>query len=209
MTSIRLGPVRRIAQIGLALTLLGGFAAPAQAESSNAPDYARTGFTVALGGVYAIEDFDGKFEDPAGVDRKFDDSAGVDLHFGYRAAPNLAFDFVYEWLEGFDSTAGSPDVELDTHLVTVNAKFYALRGRFQPYASVGIGAYIVNTEIFAKRFDKPFSVDASFTGRFGAGIEIYLTPHIALTLDSAYIVPTSPNGGEQYAAIGAGALYRF
>ena len=52
-------------------------------------------------------------------------------------------------------------------------------------------------------------LDKCFTGRFGAGVDVYLSEHVALTVDGAYVVPASPNRDESYATVGAGVLYRF
>jgi opacity protein-like surface antigen len=164
----------RAALLGLLLTVAVAslVASPSGGADREAGDRdsARTGSYFGLGGVYALEDFN----------RSFDDSAGINVRGGYRASPNMAFELTYEWLEGFDSTAGTPEVELDTHLITANARLFGLTGRFQPYALVGVGILIVNTELKLPDVPKPFEVEAGFTARFGGGVDFYLSEHKVL-----------------------------
>jgi opacity protein-like surface antigen len=162
-------------------------------------DFARTGPYFGVGGVYALEDFS----------RSFDDSAGINARGGYRALPNMAFELSYEWLEGFDSTAGVPEVELDTHLISANARLFGLTGRFQPYALVGVGILIVNTELKLPDVDKPFKVEAGFTARFGGGLDFYLSEHTVLNLEGTYLAPSAKVKGENYGTLGASFQYRF
>ena len=158
-----------------------------------------TGLYFGLGGVYALEDFD----------RSFDDSAGVNARLGYRASANMAFELSYEWLEGFDSTAGAPEVELDTHLLTANAKLFALTGQLQPYLLAGIGVLIVNTELRVPGVSKPYEVDTGFTARFGGGVDLHLSERIVLNLEGSYLAPSGPVKGENYGTLGAGFQLRF
>ena len=121
----------------------------------------------------------------------------------------MAFELCYEWLEGFDSTAGLPEVELDTHLITANARLFGLTGRFQPYALVGVGILIVNTELKLPDVPKPFGVDTGFTARFGGGLDFYLSEHSVLNLEGTYLAPSDKVKGENYGTLGASYQYRF
>jgi hypothetical protein len=121
----------------------------------------------------------------------------------------MAFEMSYEWLEGFDSTAGTPEVELDTHLITANARLFGLTGRFQPYALFGVGILIVNTELKLPDVPKPFKVEAGFTGRFGGGLDFYLSEHKVLNLEGTYLTPSAKVKGENYGTVGASFQYRF
>lgn len=166
---------------------------------AGALDAARTGPFLGVAGVYALEAFD----------RSFDDSAGINVRVGYRAFPNMAFELTYEWLEGFDSTAGTPERELDTHLITANARLFGLTGRFQPYALVGLGILVVNTEWRQPGAPKPYAVEAGFTARFGGGLDFYLSEHTVLNLEGTYLAPSGNVKGEPYGTLGASYQYRF
>jgi opacity protein-like surface antigen len=193
------------------------FATPAAAESG--PDYSRPGWYVGLGGFFAISDFERDTSDldvvpeagPPNTDPKFGNSGGIDVRGGYRAFERWAFEFDYQWQSGFNSTSGSliNDVEIDTHLVSLNTKFYVLTGRIQPYALLGASVMIFNTEIVDDDFKKPWDVTAGFAPRFGLGIDYYLTPHWTLGLEGTYIVPVGVLDGSNMGSVGVGATYRF
>lgn len=180
-------------------------------------DASRPGFYFGVGAVYAVENFSFDSDNLGmtailgpGVDPDYDDSQGAHLQIGYRTHPTLGFEFLYEFLEGFDSTAGSPKTEIDSHLFTFNAKVYPFEGRWQPYLLTGIGARLINSEVFDSSVKKPFETDAGFTARFGAGLTYSVTRHFALELEGSYQVGT---GGivrhANYANFALHFLYRM
>ena len=192
--------------LGAALAVAG------DAAAEQGPDtFDRSGWYLGVSGVYAIENFD----------RAFGDSAGLGFRLGYRAWPRLAAELRYEWLEGFDSNGPIPEfmdppldlnhggVELDTHQATLGAKLFALTGRVQPYGLLGVGMLIVNTELKAPKFEKPFRIDVGFAARFGAGVDLYATEHVVIGIEGSYLVPTGSVSGEQYGTVELGLLYRF
>ncbi|MDH3213706.1 MAG: porin family protein [Myxococcales bacterium] len=211
-------PLRPWLGIGL-LAALVATAAPGRAETPGEPDYARTGFHLGLGGAYAFENFDydiGSLDvetafppGSSGIDPGLDDSAGIDVRIGYRLHERYDLALLYEWLEGFDSTRTSPPLELDTHLLTLDSRFFCLTGRTQPYALVGLGILIVNTEIVASSFAKPFDVNVGFAARFGAGVDFYLTRGWLFGLEGSYVVPTGPVEKADYGTLGFKFEHRF
>ena len=175
-------------------------------------DTGRSGFYFGVGAVYAAENFSFDSENLGmtailgpGVDPDYDDSAGAHVQIGYRSHPTLGFEFLYEFLEGFDSTAGSPKTEIDSHLFTFNAKVYPFQGRWQPYLLTGIGARLINSEVFDSSVKKPFETDAGFTARFGAGLAYSFTRHLAVELEGTYQVGTG--GIVRHANYGSFALH--
>jgi len=183
-----------------------------------AEDYARSGWYGGIGGFYAISDYERDTNDldvvppePAGVNPDFSNSGGVDARFGYRATPRLAFEFDYQWQAGFDSQNGAltDPLEIDTHLLSLNAKVFAATGRWQPYGLLGASLLIFNTEIVNKAFKKPWDVDYGFAPRFGAGIDYYVNRHWVLTFEGTYIVPVGNLDGSNMGTVGAGFQYRF
>lgn len=181
------------------------------ARAALADDASHTGPYLGASGVYAIEDFR----------PSFGDSAGIAVTLGWRWNRWLATELRYEWLEGFDSTgavAGITDpalnlprggVEIDTHQATINTKLFALEGPLSPYAVAGLGALIVNTELRAAKFSKPFRIDAGFAARLGAGVEMALGPHWVIDLQAAYLLGTGAVSRERHASVGLGLAYRF
>jgi len=208
--------MRTLAWACLAIAALaaGGSAAESMEEG---PDYARSGWYGGLTGFYAISDYSLNTDDlgvvppePAATNPRFGNSGGVDARFGYRAAPRWAFEFDYQWQAGFNSRndAINPPLEIDTHLLSLNAKLFALTGRWQPYALLGASLLIFNTEIVGSS-PKPWSIDVGFAPRFGAGLDFYITQHWALTLEGTYIVPVGVLDGANMGTVGVGVQYRF
>jgi len=204
--------------LACALCWLGGAgSALAEPGVADQPAYDRTGFHLGAGGVYAFEDMSYDIDSlgvgvafPGGnFDPRFDDSAGVDVLIGYRLHSRIDFEFQYEWLEGFDSTQGDPTLELDTHMLAVNARGFLLTERWQPYALVGAGALIVNTEIVDSAFKKPFDIDVGAMFRFGGGLDFYATRHWVLGVEGAYVLPLGDVKDANYGTLGLRFHYRF
>jgi len=195
------------------------FAVPAAAVEPPAETeaYDRSGWYLGVGGVFAFEDLGGDAAQlglpnppyPSQFEPDFDDSAGVNIRAGYRFAPRVAVEFQYEWLEGFDDNGAAPRLEVDSSLLTLDAKFFALTGRVQPYARAGVGVHFANLEIVNDDFDKPWEDSTGFAARFGVGIDYYLTPHWALALEGSYVVSTGDTKHFDYGGLLFGAQYRF
>lgn len=179
-------------------------------------DFSRTGFYLGLSPVFAFENFTLDSDDLGmsailgpGVDPDYDDSQGAHLQIGARVHRALGLELLYEFLEGFDSTNGAPGTEIDSHLVTLNAKFYPLGGRLQPYLLGGLGVRVINSEVLDKSVKKPFETDAGFTARLGGGFVYSVTRHFVVELEGSYQLGT---GGivqhADYGSLGLHFLYR-
>lgn len=193
-------------------------AAPTASAGSPSEDFARPGWYLGLGAFYAISDYDLTTDEldvvppePPGTDPEFTNTGGVDFRAGYRACPRWAFEFDYQWQAGFDSTNDDvdPKLEIDTHLLSLNAKLFAATGRWQPYALLGASLLIVNTEIVDDDFEKPWDLDAGFAPRFGVGLDYHLDAHWALTLEGTYLVSVGTFDDVDMGSAGAGVQYRF
>ena len=201
--------------LSLAISLL--IAGLASAEPAP-PEYDRAGWYLGLGGFYAISDFDLTTSDldvvppqPANTDPDFGDSGGVDFRAGYRAFSRWAFEFDYQWQAGFDSTKSSIDplLEIDTHLLSLNAKLFALTGRWQPYGLLGASLVIFNTEIVNDAFKKPWDLSVGFAPRFGAGVDFWINENWGVMVEGTYIVPVGVLDDTNMGSLGAGFQYRF
>ena len=213
-------PCRRpcIASV-LLVALVCSLALPSAARAADdAADLARTGFYLGLGAVYAIENFTLRSDDLGmaailgpDIDPNFDDSQGVHVIAGYRAHPLLGFEFLYEFLEGFDSTSGPRQLEIDSHLVVVNAKIYPLEGCLQPFVLFGVGTHIINSEIVRDpTVSKPFQTDAGFVTRVGGGLDYYATDHLVVEAEGSYMLGSGGIlRGANYGALALHFLYRF
>ncbi len=200
--------------ICVGLLLCGIAVQPAGAENDDDPS--RTGLYLGLGAAFAFENF--SFDSDKlgmsailgpGVDPDYDNSQGAHLQVGYRVHRALGLEFLYEFLEGFDSTDGIPDVEIDSHLFTLNAKVYPLGGRWQPYLLGGLGLRLINSEVLDKSVKKPFETDAGFTARLGGGIAYSVTRHFVVELEGSYQIGAGGIVGHaDYGTLGLHFLYR-
>ena len=213
-----LGRALASAAVGIAALVAGGGAARAEPPQ---PDYARSGWYLGVGGIFAISDISLDTTElgmvppqPPATDPKFGNSGGVDFRAGYRVHPRVAVEFDYQWQAGFDSSnpavelPGTQGIEIDTHLLSLNAKVFAATGRWQPYGLVGASLLIFNKEIVDMK-PKPWDIDYGFAPRFGLGIDFYASEHWVLTLEGTYIVPVGVLDGANMGTVGAGFQYRF
>jgi opacity protein-like surface antigen len=198
------------------------FGLSAAASSSSASDeYAYSGLYFGIGASYASEHFSldtdnlrlaGTFG--SGVDPSYDDSAGVDVQVGYRLDEFFAVEFLYGFLEGFDSTVGFRATEIDLHLITLNAKFFVpvpfLNSRLEPYLLAGVGTQIVNLEVRDGAYGKPFRMDAGFVGRVGGGLAYRVTDWFSVEMEASTMLPA---GGwvkhTRYSSVAFHFLRRF
>ena len=213
-----LGRALACVAVGIAALAAGGNAAQAEPPQ---PDYARSGWYLGLGGIFAIEDMSLDTTQlgmvppqPAATDPNFGNSGGVDFRAGYRVNSRVAVELDYQFQAGFDSSnpavvlPGTGGIEIDTHLLSLNAKVFAATGRWQPYGLLGASLLIFNKEIVDRK-PKPWNIDYGFAPRFAAGLDYYICENWALTLEGTYIVPVGVLDGANYGTVGGGFQYRF
>lgn len=162
--------------------------------------YAREGPYVGVGGHFAAENFD--------VARAFAvrDSGGVGARVGYRSHPNLAGEIVYEWISPFDvELAGRGYGEVEMHFVSMNARWLPLTGRVQPFLSAGVGLLVVERD-----FVLSDETDTPAAGRFGGGVDLYLSPRLVLSAEAVYVPPfDEPVRELDFVIVGASLAFRF
>jgi opacity protein-like surface antigen len=125
----------------------------------------------------------------------FDGSLGFNFRGGIRASEWLTIEGQVEWMSGYDRKSvadisppvpGLTRASLESVAYTVNARLYPLDGRIQPYAIAGIGGQ--NTWLSTNLGDS--DTFTSFIGRFGGGVDIYLTRNLAITGEFTYVAAT-------------------
>jgi opacity protein-like surface antigen len=142
----------------------------------------REGRYLAVGGIYAKDDFDV----PDGV--SIDDGYGGTLRVGYRFDERVASELVLEYLQGFDASAAGVDVgDFDGWSLTANGKFYLSETYFRPYGMVGIGA-------LKAEFEDSIGLDVSadetdLVTRFAIGAEHHDPRNFWLGLEASYHLP--------------------
>jgi opacity protein-like surface antigen len=122
-------------------------------------------------------------------------------------------------LDGFNMSASGRDVdeavrgddflEIESWIVTGNAKGYLLTGSIQPFALVGVGAMRAKAE---EKMDLGFDLPSSETDlalRFGAGVDFYLSPRFVVDVGADYVLPTGDIEDLDYVSVGIALQYRF
>jgi hypothetical protein len=178
-------------------------------------DYDRPGPYLGLAGTLAVP---AKLENDLEKDvqvslpdatLEVDPSLGLNARAGYRFHPRFAAELRYEWLSGYqtkiEGTGGSATVgDLGGWALTGDAKVYLPGDRAQVFFLMGIGAVNLQSD--------DLNVDGTvFATRWGLGLDVYATPHVAFTLDASYVLPVSETGGVRadYLSVGWGLMYRF
>jgi opacity protein-like surface antigen len=154
-------------------------------------------------------------------------NVGFTARLGYRLHPRLAVETEVNWMNPWDLKSEadfssnirdevpfSGNIRVEPIVVTANAKFYLLTGRFQPYVSVGNGVYFLDIEdkglglrnrqlpqTFQQFSGRPRDLperppgtdlsveDWGYTLRFRGGVEYYATEHLAVTFGVSYVLP--------------------
>ena len=167
-----------------------------------------------------------------------DASLGVNARAGYRFHPRFAAEAHLEYLSGSEITADTfrwqtDIVKLSALTVTADFKAYLSTGMVQPFAIVGAGwmkTYGKDTRInpaveFGADQGNPTNPntkipmaeeidvdDSGFVGRFGGGVDIYVTRHVSLGASASYVLPFGSwdTGFDyNYISIDWGLQYRF
>ncbi len=195
----------------LLLVTLVVVAAAARAESA----FARPGGYAAAGIAGAFETFHGDL-DPRGhdVSNAFIVGGRLGSRWSRFASLDLAFDYT---VNGFDlSNDSASSIEAETLLGFTNLRLYPLGGRIQPFVTGGAGFLWANLDCrdlagapmdcggagFGDR-------EVAFAGRFGGGLDFYLTKHIALSGELAYVMPTGDLRDMRFLTFGAQLMFRF
>ncbi len=220
----------RVLALVTSLALAGPMAAFAQAAdpgpaAAEGENYGRDGIYVgaSLAGVgylgiagaidRRVRNFTGDV-----AEAKTENTAGANLRVGYRMHPRVATELQWEWLvpsdvqvklqSGGEFKTDDSAFELQTWVVTANLKGYILtRGNLQPFLLLGGG--IISGDLDG-RDEYGFDADGfSFLGRMGGGLDYYFTPHIVVTADLTYVLPTGTLSDFTYISGGLGLQYRF
>jgi opacity protein-like surface antigen len=196
--------IRRTLPALLALLL------PATASADHDGVFSRPGFYLGAGlrGAEYTE-IEDDLEDAIGAEIEAEKPLGFDIVAGYRVLPRLALEGEFEWLPKADVDVSGVGTlaEVETWAATANAKLFLFTGRLQPYALAGMG--VMYGEVSDPTGLGVTERDHDFTARFGAGLDFYLTPHVAVTGGADYLIPTGDMDGFDAITFGGGLLIRF
>ncbi len=156
-----------------------------------------------------------------------DDAFGFAGRVGYRCHPRVSAELQFEWLETFqgglletsmpmNDTPRRFDLELESLVMTVNAKGHLLTGRYQPFALLGVGfmraeskSRDVSGGLLAGFAPQQSDREVELALRFGAGLDLYVTEHWVTTAEGSYVMPMGKLDGLDYYQFGLGIQYRF
>lgn len=195
----------------LLVVLVLGAAAVVRADDT----FSRPGGYVAAGIGGAFETFHGEF-DPRGhdVSNAFIVGGRVGSRLNRFASLDLGFDYTVTGFELSNDQARS--IEAETLLGFTNLRLYPFGGRFQPFVLGGAGflwAQLDCTDPAGDAFDCGNAgfgdTELAFGGRFGGGLDVYLTRNIALSGELAYVMPTGGLSDMRFLTFGAQVVLRF
>lgn len=205
-------------------SFLVAFSSGAQSTYGDAGAYAQ------VAGSYAIckaKPTDGSVHPDCNT--ALDNSFGLNIRGGYRFNRWVSVEGQFEWIHGYTEKnpfSDAPNARAQGIAYSANARVYALEGRIQPYGLAGFGglsSWLTNVDCAAVGL-RPGCTDTynSVIGRFGGGVDGYLTKHIALTAEFTYVVAseasaynswwgsvTDSNIDPNYMSFSWGLMYRF
>ena len=177
----------------------------------------RNRFYIGLGALVGVEDLGvGKQPTSTGgpsTSVDIDDvNWGGEVRAGYRFHPHLAAELQGQYNGLYDvkaNTVGRPllgSVEVITS--TANLKVYPIGGPIQPYVLGGVGIMWADTEDRAAGAKLPLG-DVEFAGRGGLGVDMYISPLLAVYAEGSYVAATGGLAGYNVAAMVFGAQWHF
>lgn len=195
---------------GLAMLLLAGM-------SFAEDEFNRPGAYVGLGASGLISTFQGVLGR-----LHYGNTAGFSVHGGYRLNEFVAFEGMYEYGNDFgrsgrtlfDHQFVARNSSIQTNLFAGTTKLILPLGRFQPYLDGGIGLLNVNGNVNVEdeRTGQTHNGGTSGTGlagRFGGGLDVFLTENWSVFLDNAYTIPATGPVNVYYYSFGVGGRYNF
>jgi hypothetical protein len=187
----------------LVFSLAGVGAAIAEGE------YVQTGPYVGAAFAYGWENFEGS--------SSFAMSPGFDARLGWRVTEIFSFELEGEFMNEF-STRSLEVLSHDVRIWSIggnlkanaNLERVSWLARVQPFGLLGFGFYGSKEEITLPGIIPTFKNDHyDAMAKIGGGVDVYITPHILLTVDARYNFIFRGNTGLDYISATAGAAYRF
>lgn len=188
-------------------------------------EHARRGAFVGAALAYAADTYESDVQsslrravgEPLNLSVK--NSFGFKSRAGYRCHRYASAEIQVEWLDRFDGDVfqdGAGRIakfDVEPVVVTANVRGYLPLGnaRFQPFVLVGLGAVIVETRLrdTVGLGLRDTSRDTELGVRAGGGLDFYVTPNVALTLETDYVQAFAALDDFAYVSIGLGVQYRF
>jgi hypothetical protein len=175
-------------------------AAEEEEEPADESAYDRDGWYVGLGGGYAKELFDGGDSG---------DSGFAQIRAGYHFLRFAALEAQLEYTPKFKGKSAASGVDVATWATWLNIKGYPTApwtGLLQPFGMIGVSwmwARVTGSAVNGS------IEEGGFAARFGGGLDVYVTRHIMLTAEAAYVLPTGELDDLSQVQIGGALQYRW
>jgi opacity protein-like surface antigen len=169
-------------------------------------------FYLGFYGGYALENLDkGTLDDKFtnSPELSFGDALAFQIRGGMAVKNYLFVEALLEYAGTFEDEAGEKNME--TEVINAAANFKAVwisSGKFQPYVSAGLGLMNSREEIqcrdqICKNEEWGLSI------RAGAGVDIFVSPSVAVGAESAYVLGLGDTDYIRYTLISMGVRYYF
>ncbi len=136
------------------------------------------------------------------------DSFGLQGRLGWRFIPHFAAEVQVEYLFGFDvKNLGQKLGEFEMLTATLNAKLPLTTRDVQPFVLVGMGALFAHIDGTAGAGVSGGDWGPALRG--GAGLDLYMTEHVVVSVDATYVRPFEHVRNLDYLSVGFGVQYRF
>ena len=185
------------AVLALSLAWLSAPVARAEGETPECCDY--NGFFVGAGGGYSFESFGGGNAGDSGV---------ANIRIGYRFLDFVAIEGLGEAMPSFNGKTGRYNgADTDLWNGWLNLKLYpAARwtGFIQPFALAGLGWVFEDTSGGGNNRNRN-----DIAQRYGGGIDWFITEHLYLTTEAAYLDPRGDVNQLNQTVVGGAINWRF
>ena len=185
----------------------------AQASIGQELEATRSGPYLGVGVGGAIPQFDGerffgRLSNEASIENE--NSLAINARIGWRLLPFLAAEVQYEWTDEFRMrTFDATCAKARSQIVTGNLKLIAPLETVQPYVLAGVGAGHYDLDIKDIQFSNSESCSPQngygssqtkweMTGRFGVGMDFYLTRGILMNFEAATLYSDDEFLGERW-----------
>ncbi|HXZ85748.1 MAG TPA: porin family protein [Myxococcota bacterium] len=191
--------------LAISAALLAALCTANVARAGDDDPYNRPGGYLAVGASRSIEQITNTLSDAySPLPAQVGDSWGANGRAGYRFNKFIATEVEYEWMKDFHMWVAHTDIgRLQIQTVTANLKVIAPYQAFQPYFLVGAGASFTTISSTTPGIS-PDIGNGTFSARFGAGLDYYLTKNISLNLGAEYVKGTAKVTAPGLLGLGSG-----
>ena len=178
-------------------------------STTGEPAFNQPGLYVFIGGSVSIDmEAESKAESRSVAGSDVDEVVGFKGKIGYRPLEWWAAEVEIEYLTGIDiDSSNSNDAELEYLTATLNGKLYIPFDSVEPFAVLGVG--VLRADLDYKSGLNSDTDNAGVAIRMGSGIDFYLSDHLAMVVDAAYVLTTGNVDDLDYVSIGWGLQYKF